>query len=126
VRAPACCVATRAPRAEPRWWPDEARRAGLRRAPAGAAQADAALLLVDGSPGGFEAGFEGSDGGSNGHAGGALLGGGAAAPGFGGAGGGQTREHAQLARSLGVEQLAVVVSKLDTCGYSQVWRLGLD
>ena len=68
---------------------------------AGAAQADAALLLVDGSPGGFEAGFDGA---SNGHAG----------------SGGQTREHAQLARSLGVEQLAVVVSKLDTCGYSQV------
>ena len=37
----------------------------------------------------------------------------------GGAGGGQTREHAQLARSLGIEQLAVVVSKLDTCGFSQ-------
>lgn len=63
-------------------------------------QADAALLLVDGSPGGFEAGFE-------------LV-----AP--GGMGGGQTREHAQLARSLGVEQLAVVVSKLDTVGYAQV------
>eukprot|EP00775_Hariotina_reticulata_P011038 gene11038-11193_t len=58
----------------------------------GAAQADAALLLVDGSPGGFEAGF---------------------------AGGGQTQEHAQLARSLGVEQMAVVISKLDTCDYSQ-------
>jgi elongation factor 1 alpha-like protein len=66
---------------------------------AGAAQADAALLLVDGSPGGFEAGFEGS--------GGDLS-------------GGQTKEHAQLARSLGIEQLAVVVSKLDTCDYSQV------
>eukprot|EP00955_Chlamydomonas_euryale_P010079 108036-Chlamydomonas_euryale.AAC.1 len=58
-------------------------------------QADAALLLVDGSPGGFEAGF-GSGGG-----GGELS-------------GGQTREHAQLARSLGIEQMAVVVSKLDT------------
>ena len=34
-------------------------------------------------------------------------------------GGGQTREHAQLARSLGVEQLAVVISKLDTCDFSQ-------
>ena len=31
-----------------------------------------------------------------------------------GAGVGQTREHAQLVRSLGVEQLAVVVTKLDT------------
>ncbi|KAL4448191.1 hypothetical protein ABPG75_005410 [Micractinium tetrahymenae] len=67
---------------------------------AGAAQADAALLIVDGSPGGFEAGFE------------------PAAPGSA-AGGGQTREHAQLARSLGVEQVAVVVTKLDTCDFSR-------
>jgi sulfate adenylyltransferase subunit 1 (EFTu-like GTPase family) len=37
---------------------------------------------------------------------------------------GQTREHAQLARSLGVEQLVVVVTKLDMAGYSQV-KLGL-
>ncbi len=121
-------------------------------------QADAALLIVDGSPGGFEAGFE------------------PAAPGSA-AGGGQTREHAQvgvgppwlllpsgrralaplcnpcrrqaklgcpdywplvhsssrlhpagslrhmptlqLARSLGVEQVAVVVTKLDTCDFSR-------
>lgn len=80
----------------------------------GAGLADAALLLVDGSPGGFEAGFYGE---------GAAAGG--AAAGFGGLGpdtppGGQTQEHAQLARSLGVEQLAVVISKLDTCDYSQV------
>ena len=47
--------------------------------------------------GGFEAGFNDSSG-----------------------GGGQTREHAQLARSLGIEQLAVVVTKLDTCDFSQV------
>ncbi|KAJ9529429.1 hypothetical protein QJQ45_013713, partial [Haematococcus lacustris] len=65
----------------------------------GAAQADAALLVVDGAPGGFEAGFEGS--------------------GAAGAGCGQTKEHAQLARSLGVEQLAVVVTKLDVAGYDQ-------
>ena len=65
---------------------------------AGAAQADAALLLVDGSVGGFEAGFDAG----------------------GGMGGGQTREHAQLARSLGIEQLAVIISKLDTCAFSQV------
>jgi len=64
---------------------------------AGAAQADAALLVVDGSVGGFEAGFSSSAG-----------------------GGGQTREHAQLARSLGIDQLAVVISKLDTCDFSQV------
>ena len=48
--------------------------------------------------GGFESGFDASAG-----------------PG----GGGQTREHAQLARSLGIEQLAVVISKLDTCDFSQ-------
>lgn len=42
--------------------------------------------------------------------------------GFGGdaSPGGQTQEHAQLARSLGVEQMTVVISKLDTCDYSQV------
>ncbi|GBF90939.1 hypothetical protein Rsub_03794 [Raphidocelis subcapitata] len=71
----------------------------------GAAQADAALLVVDGSIGGFEAGF------------------GAAASHGGGGGGaptaGQTREHAQLIRSLGVEQVVVVITKLDTCGCSQ-------
>ncbi|GFH20696.1 Tr-type G domain-containing protein [Haematococcus lacustris] len=43
-----------------------------------------------------------------------MLGSGAA-----GAGCGQTKEHAQLARSLGVEQLAVVVTKLDVAGYDQ-------
>eukprot|EP00878_Enallax_costatus_P005079 GHUV01005340.1.p1 GENE.GHUV01005340.1~~GHUV01005340.1.p1 ORF type:complete len:524 (+),score=140.75 GHUV01005340.1:175-1572(+) len=74
----------------------------------GAAQADAALLLVDGSPGGFEAGFKGE-----GSAAGGVTGFGESAP------GGQTQEHAQLARSLGVEQMAVVISKLDTCEYSQ-------
>lgn len=56
---------------------------------------------MDGSAGGFEAGFGSGPG----------------------AAGGQTREHAQLARSLGIEQLAVVVSKLDTCGFSQVRSL---
>eukprot|EP01024_Parvocaulis_polyphysoides_P006936 TRINITY_DN12054_c0_g2_i1.p1 TRINITY_DN12054_c0_g2~~TRINITY_DN12054_c0_g2_i1.p1 ORF type:complete len:606 (+),score=126.21 TRINITY_DN12054_c0_g2_i1:206-2023(+) len=58
----------------------------------GAATADAALLVVDGRSGEFEAGFMG---------------------------GGQTREHAQLARSLGIEQITVIISKLDTCDYSQ-------
>ncbi|CAD7698398.1 unnamed protein product [Ostreobium quekettii] len=67
----------------------------------GASQADAALLLVDGSIGGFEAGFQ------------------ASGPGLRGTGGGQTREHAQLARSLGIEQVAVVISKLDSCDFSQ-------
>eukprot|EP00210_Caulerpa_lentillifera_P008852 g8446.t1 len=61
----------------------------------GAAQADAALLVVDGSIGGFEAGFE-----EGVHC-------------------GQTREHAQLARSLGIEQIAIVVTKLDTCEFSE-------
>ncbi|KAG7670734.1 hypothetical protein Ndes2437A_g04358 [Nannochloris sp. 'desiccata'] len=67
---------------------------------AGAAQADAALIVVDGSPGGFESGFAPAALGSH-------------------VGGGQTREHAQLARSLGVQQAAVVVTKLDTCDFSQ-------
>lgn len=90
----------------------------------GATLADAALLLVDGSPGGFEAGFMGGPGGGGGVPAFALGGGRDAAS------GGQTKEHAQLAKSLGVDQLAVVISKLDTCDYSQVrreerWRLGL-
>lgn len=38
---------------------------------------------------------------------------------MGGSSGGQTREHAQLAKSLGVDQLAVVVTKLDTCNFDQ-------
>lgn len=69
----------------------------------GAAQADAALLIVDGSPGGFESGFGSKS---------------TAAPG-GPPRSGQTREHVHIARSCGVRQLAVVVTKLDTCGYSQ-------
>lgn len=84
----------------------------------GAAQADVALLVVDATRGEFETGFES---------------------------GGQTREHALLVRSLGmllkfslnpvklilwlmplnpnfflgVSQLAVVVNKLDTVGWSE-------
>ena len=49
--------------------------------------------------GGFESGFD------------------APRAGMGAASGGQTREHAQLAKSLGIDQLAVVVTKLDTCDY---------
>lgn len=67
----------------------------------GAGMADAALLLVDGSRGGFEAGFK------------------APQPGFAmgpEAAGGQTREHVLLASSLGIAHLIVVVSKLDTLG----------
>jgi elongation factor 1 alpha-like protein len=67
---------------------------------AGAARADAAVLMLDATPGAFEAGF--------------------AQPGAGaGAGGGQTREHAALARACGVSHLIVAVNKLDTCGWAQ-------
>uniref|UniRef100_U5EWS8 Putative translation elongation factor ef-1alpha n=1 Tax=Corethrella appendiculata TaxID=1370023 RepID=U5EWS8_9DIPT len=58
----------------------------------GANQADVALLVVDATRGEFETGFEQ---------------------------GGQTREHALLVRSLGVNQLGVVVNKLDTVGWSK-------
>lgn len=58
----------------------------------GAAQADVALLVVDATRGEFETGFES---------------------------GGQTREHALLVRSLGVNQLCVAVNKLDTVSWSE-------
>ncbi|QDZ17810.1 GTP-binding elongation factor [Chloropicon primus] len=56
----------------------------------GISQADAAILVIDGSVGGFESGFEKR---------GKIS--------------GQTREHAQLAKGIGIEQLAVVITKLD-------------
>lgn len=57
----------------------------------GAAQADAAILVVDAMLGAFEAGFGPR---------------------------GQTREHATLLRSLGVQQVIVAVNKLDAVDYS--------
>lgn len=56
----------------------------------GAVQADAALLVADVSH--FESGFDR---------------------------GGQTKEHLQLIRSLGINNLVVAVNKLDTCNWSQ-------
>ncbi|KAJ1914402.1 hypothetical protein IWQ60_008819 [Tieghemiomyces parasiticus] len=58
----------------------------------GTAQADAAVLVVDATPGGFEAGFGDH---------------------------GQTKEHALLARGLGVQQLVVAVNKLDTADWAE-------
>ncbi|XP_062226600.1 uncharacterized protein LOC133924882 isoform X2 [Phragmites australis] len=63
----------------------------------GATQADAAILVVDASTGSFEAGMDGEGGKSV----------------------GQTKEHAQLVRSFGVEQLVVAVNKMDAVGYSK-------
>ncbi|XP_057416476.1 uncharacterized protein LOC130711054 isoform X1 [Lotus japonicus] len=59
----------------------------------GATQADAAILVIDASLGAFEAGMDGSKG--------------------------QTREHAQLIRSFGVDQVIVAVNKMDAVGYSE-------
>ena len=58
----------------------------------GATQADVALLVIDASTGGFESGF--------------LQ-------------GGQTREHAVLAKSLGLSQLIVAINKMDSVSFSQ-------
>jgi len=66
----------------------------------GASQADAALVVIDGSEGGFESGMSSAN---------------IANP----LGGGQTREHIQLAQSLGIEQIVVVITKLDTCSESE-------
>ncbi|ORZ18625.1 P-loop containing nucleoside triphosphate hydrolase protein [Absidia repens] len=59
----------------------------------GTSQADAAILVVDAATGGFESGFDAN---------------------------GQTKEHALLARSLGVQQLVIAINKLDMTGWDQV------
>ena len=58
----------------------------------GAALADVAGLVISARKGEFEAGFEKD---------------------------GQTREHAQLAKSLGVQKLVVIVNKMDECKWSK-------
>lgn len=60
----------------------------------GATQADAAVLVIDASPGSFEVGIDIT--------------------------GGQTREHAQLIRSFGVDQVIVAINKMDGVEYSKV------
>jgi elongation factor 1 alpha-like protein len=61
----------------------------------GAAQADAAILVIDASLGEFERGFEGE----NQH--------------------GQTKEHSFLARSLGINHIIVAINKLDVVQWDQ-------
>ncbi|KNA08509.1 hypothetical protein SOVF_161950 isoform B [Spinacia oleracea] len=59
----------------------------------GATQADAAILVIDASVGAYETGMDNI--------------------------GGQSREHAQLIRSFGVDQIIVAVNKMDVVGYSK-------
>jgi elongation factor 1 alpha-like protein len=58
----------------------------------GVAEADAAVLVVDATKGEFETGF---------------------------GRGGQTREHAIVARSLGIQHMIVAVNKMDACGWDE-------
>jgi len=58
----------------------------------GTSQADVALLVIDSAPGGFEGGWAAE---------------------------GQTREHALLAFTLGVQQMIVALNKMDSCQYSE-------
>jgi elongation factor 1 alpha-like protein len=57
---------------------------------AGAAQADFAVLVIDASTGSFESGLKG-----------------------------QTKEHALLVRSMGVQRLIIAINKLDTVNWSE-------
>ena len=59
----------------------------------GASQADCALLVIDAATGAFEKGFEG---------------------------GGQTREHIGVVRSLGVRNIVVAVNKMDMVDYKKL------
>jgi elongation factor 1 alpha-like protein len=61
----------------------------------GAAQADVAILVIDASIGAFEAGMVGMTG------------------------TGQTKEHAQIIRSFGLEHIIVAINKLDSVEYSK-------
>lgn len=58
----------------------------------GAAQADVAALVISAKPGEFESGFEKN---------------------------GQTKEHAMLAKALGVQRLIIVVNKMDIVDWSK-------
>lgn len=66
----------------------------------GASQADAAVLVISAAPGQFEAGVKSSDITRS------EI-------------GGQTREHAALAFTLGIKQLVVATNKMDTVGYDK-------
>lgn len=58
----------------------------------GASQADVGILVISARKGEFETGFER---------------------------GGQTREHAMLAKTLGINKLVVVINKMDECNWAQ-------
>lgn len=66
----------------------------------GAAQADAALILVPAEAGGFETAIQKEDRKS-----GKVQ--------------GQTRQHARLCKLIGIEQIIVGINKMDTCDWSE-------